>query len=58
MPPKRISYSADYKLESAKYAAGYGNRAAEINLERLLHFAFLGECDLYSGAAYSPENVV
>lgn len=29
MPPKRKSYSADYKLQIVKYAAENGNRAAE-----------------------------
>ena len=29
MPPKRKSYSADYKLQVVKYAAENGNRAAE-----------------------------
>ena len=29
MPPKRKSYSADYKLQVVKYAAKNGNRAAE-----------------------------
>lgn len=29
MPPKRKSYSADYKLQVVKYAAKNGNRVAD-----------------------------